>query len=617
MNDTIVIASRELRERSRVFLMAAAFAVLPFLMALIPAARNERPETIAATAGFLAVALALGVALAQGSSTIAGELVARRMSFYFTKPVSAAAIWFGKMIAAMLTSAVCFVIVIGPALLVTGSSQWQRTFGGTRLLGLLGVSMVVLFLISHTLSTMVRSRSGLIGIDFVCAAAAIMAMFYIVRPVIIGSPYLWKTLLSVIAVAIVAILIAAPVWQLARGRSDIRRSHAALSRALWTSLAIVLLVAAAYVAWLVRVAPTDVNVADIEQAPGGNGVFINGIAPMRGEYFSSFLADARTGRYTRIAAPVWSGVGFARNGSIAGWLQPASLLKRNSELELYTKRLDQPDSEIQATGIRKGAYGGFVFSPDGSRVAVLKDTTISVHELGDRHRIVASASHGERADFSAMFFADRDVVRLYQSPLNSTSIDIYDLDTRTKKFVKTGSVDGQSHSYPGLRASPDGARILLARIGVLADGRTGALIAKLPVTTQNSYGTGFLSDGSVVVIKRIEKGRSLMHHFAADGTKLREISLPTHYGWLTGQLENGKVIVLDDETVRDRKMIVVDVARGTIERVTNGLRGPGPNWGDYRLSVFRNDQLFVASNADGKLVTWNASTGEIKPFPRM
>jgi hypothetical protein len=40
VNTALVIASRELRERSRLLLFCAAFALLPFIAALLPAARR-------------------------------------------------------------------------------------------------------------------------------------------------------------------------------------------------------------------------------------------------------------------------------------------------------------------------------------------------------------------------------------------------------------------------------------------------------------------------------------------------------------------------------------------------------------------------------------------------
>jgi ABC-type transport system involved in multi-copper enzyme maturation permease subunit len=100
MNATILIASRELRDRSRLFLIAAVMAVVPFLVALM--LRRDRQMGMAAVALFLGVAYSGGLALMLGVSTIGRELTEKRLSFLFARPVSPAAIWFGKAAAAFL-----------------------------------------------------------------------------------------------------------------------------------------------------------------------------------------------------------------------------------------------------------------------------------------------------------------------------------------------------------------------------------------------------------------------------------------------------------------------------------------------------------------------------------
>ena len=621
MSQTIVIASRELRERSRIFLMAAAMAVLPFLAALLPAVSNDRPMAIVGTAGFIAVALAFGVAIAQGVSTVAGELVARRMTFYFTKPVSPAAVWFGKLFAALLTSVLCFAIIITPAILATGGSkQWESLFSGTRLLGVFAAGVVVLFLVSHLLSTIIRSRSGWIGVDFVCAAVTALALLYIARPLTVSAPDLWKEMLIAMGIAFVAILVVAPVWQLAQGRSDIRRSHAALSRAVWIPIAVVLLVAGAYVVLLRSGSPTSLkHVNNIEQVPGGSAVFISGTGRMRDDYHHTFIADAKSGKYVRLEAPAWWGTHFSPDGKVAGWLQALTPLARGVELELYTKRLDQPDAPIVATGLR--SYGDFfAFSPDGSRVVLAKDATYSVHDLA-ANRILASAARPLAGQIFTMFFVDQNVVRLYQSPPNNQSqVDIYELDARTKTLTKTGAI---LTSNPfGLRVSRDGSRVLFPRSGILADGRTGAPVAQLP-TTAGFFPAGFLHDGTIVVIKREQSQPSVLDHFAADGTKLREFTLPANFAYFVGELDAGKLILMardkmgpPSKSAGDRRMLVADLASGRVVRTVNGISGPAANWTDPRTPQFRGDQPLVAANAEGNLVTWNPSTGTISPFPR-
>lgn len=614
MSHTLIIASRELRERSRVFLMAAAMAVMPFVMILIPATRENRPEMIAMLAGFLAVALSLGVAIAQGASTIAGELIAKRLSFYFSKPVSPAAIWFGKAIAALVTSFVSFAIIAIPSMLFIGR-RWVSTWGGPKLLIWFALAVVVLFLLTHVLSTMVRSHSGLIGIDFVLAAAAVAAVFWMMKPVFMGAGLeIAIRLLSVMGVVVLAILFVAPVWQLAEGRTDVRRSHAALSRALWIPIAVLLLAAGVYVAWLVSVDPKDLGtITSLEQAPSGNHVFISGVPKGRGDYNASFLVDANSGRFARVDSPAWWGVQFSRDGKVAAWLEPTSVVKPMDNLELFTRRVDDMNAPAMSTGIRM-RWPSFALSHDGSRVAVIDGAVVAVHDLAAK-RILASAPLTPTLYGRTMYFASPEVVRINESHSAPPRWEIFELNTATRTLARTGEIPAPK-TRNTIRLSPDGTRMLLPADGRVVDARTGATLATLPVVTSNAVATAILRDGSIAMIRS-----SRLHVFAADGTPVREIALPAQRTWISGEVEGGKLIALatdkveGDWTGRGRRMFVIDVARGTIERTMNDLKGPVPQWSDARLSQFRANQQLAAVNAEGKLALWNPTSGAVTSFP--
>lgn len=612
MNRTLVIASRELRERSRIFLMAAGMAVLPFLAALLPAARMDRSMVIAGVGGFIGLALAFGVVVALGTSTVAGELVARRMSFYFSKPISPAAIWFGKALAALVTSALCFAIVAGPSFLATGN-QWQRTFGGQRLLMLFGVMALALFLFSHTLSTIVRSRSALIGVDFLLAALTGIVVVAIVRPLLFDAPERAKTLLSIFGAAVLLVLFLAPVWQLARGRSDVRRSHAALSRAIWAGIAIVLLGAGAYAAWLVNVDPSDVTAQRIVQSPGSKAIFLGGTARGRGDYVASFLIDANSGRSERVSALAWWGEEFSRDGNVVAWLAPVWNGLTRAGGEIYTKRLDQPGARPRSTGISYGR--AFSLSPDGSRLALLRPESLSVHEVGTERLIASVRSDTAPANAVAMFFVNNDVIRIYQWPHRSAKMEIFELDVRTKSLAKTGQVTSDL-GFNDVRASADASRILVTRSGLVADGRTGAPIVQLPVRTNGRYHSAIMSDGTIAMIRR-DGEQTKLFLFAADGTPRRQIVLPTYTQLVVGETDGNKLIVIGadkpiQDSARKRMTFVIDTARGTIERTLTGLRGPLPVDGDPRLAHYGASERLVAQKDDGRLVTWNAQTGEVR-----
>ena len=617
MSRTLVIASREVRERSRVLVMAAAMAVLPFLTVLVPAVGSDHPQIIAGVGGFLGVAMALGIALALGGSTIAGELVSRRMSFYFSKPVSPAAIWFGKMLAAIAISIACFAIIAVPAFLATGD-QWLRVFGGTRLLPYIGGGILLMFLISHALNTMVRSRSALVGLDFLLAGVSLVAIFFIVRPLLLAATVM-GVVLGIIGGVTILTLFFAPLWQLERGRSDIKRSHAALSRAIWTPAAVVLVVVGAYAAWVVRVAPKDLTrIVDVEQSPSGNAIFLTGTTPARGDYRASYLVDLDSGRYQRVDTLPWWGVRYSDSGNAVAWMQPTSLIKPAEQLELYTKRLDQPDARAVATGIRRSWGSDFAFSPDGTRIAIASAQTIAVQDVASQ-RILASVPRGGGAFTIGIYFATPDVVRVHQAHHGSAQMEIYELDIPSKKFEKTGEVTSD-RTYMNAHVSSDGSRIYMPRSGIVADARTGAIVTKLPLVTPSHVGTAILSDGTIAITKGA-KGASqvMLSLFAADGTLKHQVALPGRLGWIAGEVDGGKLVVMNNEgqngtSGRGFHMYVVDTARGTIERTMNDVRGPAPNFGSPRLARFRANAKLAAVNAEGRLVTWNPATGAVTPL---
>ena len=72
MRHALVIARRELADKRFVALAAAAFAVLPFLLATIPGlrGRNGAADVIATAAGMLAIGFTGGLALVLGGNVI-------------------------------------------------------------------------------------------------------------------------------------------------------------------------------------------------------------------------------------------------------------------------------------------------------------------------------------------------------------------------------------------------------------------------------------------------------------------------------------------------------------------------------------------------------------------
>jgi len=613
---TMVIASRELREKSRLLAVCAAAAVLPFLAALLPAARGQRPTVIGVVSGFLAIAFCLGTSIAQGASTIGRELSDRRLSFYFSKPVSPSAIWIGKAAASLLVSIACFAIVTVPAYLAF-PSEWRTIWMMNGLLIPLVVlgSSIVLFFISHVMGTMIRSRSALVGLDFVLSAASILAVLLLARPLLLGVAR--NALISMaiaLGIAFLAILVVAPVWQLAKGRTDVRQSHRALSTFIWTAMAAVLLIAAAYVLWIVSMSASSVsNVADFQQSPDGRWTFMTGTSSSRGDYHASFLIDNAGGRAQKVsAAPFW-GSQFSGDGKVLAWVEPSTFIPSSSRMEIFARRLDTPDAKTIATKVR-GPFGSdFVLSDDGSRMAIYLGRTVAVHDVATG-RLLASAALDNRLR-TRMFFASNDVVRIYgyQSGQTVTRLRISELDVARKSHTKTAELD--IPVMGSLMVSGDGSRLILQRTNLVLDARTGATVLTLPEPAP-VFASGLLRDGRLVVVKT-EGGKAHVRFYGRGGEPLGDVVLPTKLGRLSGELSDGKVIVvgldqLDGSPTGERRTMFVVDGKSIVRAVPN-VKGPVPGWTfDPRLGQFDANGQLTAVDANGELVLWSPRTGETK-----
>lgn len=592
MRTAWIIAAREVREKARLFVICAVLAVVPFAATLLPGTRVNGPATIALVGGFLATILGLGIAATMGVSTVTRDLAEKRMSFYFTKPVGAAALWIGKASASLAISIACAAIIALPAYFAAPRQWAMHWLGDVQPLLAIAGAIVVVFLVAHVLSSVIRSRSPLLALDFLFLSVALAALYLIIRPLLLGAAVQAIAVVqSAIVIAVLLVLAVAPVWQLANGRSDIRRSHAALMRFLWPAIAIVLLVAGGAVAWIVHVAPEDVAVTNVVQPPRGKSVIVTGTAAGRLDYHATFLIDRATGRATRIAAPLWWGAHWSDDGRIAAWLQPSGWLQKR--FELHTT--DGP------TNLTLSPAADFVLSGDGTRVAITSGHLLAVHDMATGALLASAAGLDGRAR-QQVFFVTPDLVRVieHENRLGAaTPLRIFELDVRARATRRTGERMVEAPRQ-AVSASRDGSRMLiLGSASIIADGRTGATIAQLP--TAQVHDAKMLRDGRVARVERVG-GVPHLRTYERDGAPRHDVPFPgVRSIWIAGETEDGKLIL----AAFGKTMIVVDLATGAVEQKLGGLRGPVPSWtADPRLVLYGADQELVGVDAGGKLVAW-------------
>jgi hypothetical protein len=609
MSHTLLIAARDVRDKGSLYLISAVLAVMPFLALLLPSSTGRHRDVLIGFSGILALAMGLGLALGLGISTFGRPLSEKRMSFWFSKPLSPSALWIGKSMGALFTSFACFAIILIPSVIAAGIRAISPRYGKLWEIPLVVmVGMLVLYVIGHVLGTMTRSRSVILGLDLLGLVLTLTIGLLLLRPLLFHS--IFKYALTGTLLAALVVLVIAPYWQLANGRTDVRRSHGALSKALWTGTAIVLTLGALGTFWLSTAKPQNFDqVMSLEQSPTGNSVVLTGSAPFRRGIEPTFLHDVRTGKSERLHVPPYWGATYSRNGRFAAWVEPS--LFNWSRGSVVVRDLEAGRSEV--LDVEAGLFLSIAFSDDASRLAIRDGLSLTVYERATGKILAAIPMKAGRPAF---FFAGNDVLRIYRNE-SQTMTAIEELSLVTKTLTRTGVLNVASSQLIALSA--DGSRMLIKKQGILADGRTGATIATLATGTDDSFwASTMLSDGRTVIGRRstgtgtISASRStLMTIYAPDGEKQHEVAVPDHL-MIVGEREGGKVVLmglsnadLPSDNAEGRSMYLVDVNRGVLEKTVRDTKGPAPQWSaDPRLVRYSANTRFAAVDKQGKLTYW-------------
>jgi hypothetical protein len=590
----VAVFTRELRSQSRVFVIAAALAFIPFFAASLPSAQGNRLMVIAAVGGYLAAIYAAAIATVLGTSVISRDLAQKRMSFYFSRPITPAALWSGKAVASLLTVFAVMFVIGAPACVMSRDGWWNAWHSsGIPAASLILGAIASLFVLSHAVATMVRSRSALIALDFVFAIGASYAWYTLFRTAILSGAARAVDVLAVAAPAMVVILAIAPVWQLARGRVDARRNHAALSTFVWTAMAMLLLVAGAYVLWVVRAPLSTLSTTGttiVEQSGSGDWALIAGEST-RGSEIAGFV-NTRTGETRRTHLGLHWGFGVSRDGSTLA-LFTNGFEKNRGDFGLEIRPFAR-DGKTLHIPLSEG-FVTFELAHDGSRVAVATTQDVRVYDTRSGAMLGAVRRNGQR--LTRLYFASPTVVRIHGDGA------IREFDLTNKSLTQTGVDDVDSL---WLTVSDDGTRAYVPKDSRIIDARTGATIATLPVRAQELYAAAMMNDGRVAIIETSTPATKTLRVFDRDGRELRAIALPPlGRSAVRAQLGDGSVIVGGATG-----SLLVDVDRGTLGPFAKDTRGP-IGWGrDVHLPRLAKDaQIVAADRGTMDLVVWDPRTG--------
>ncbi len=602
MRSTFVVARREMAEKRFVFVAAAAFAVLSVLIPLTVRMHGSFREALTFSSLILAASFSLGLAAILGATIVGRELTENRLSFYFARPITGPAVWFGKFLAAAVLILASFVIIVAPAVAGGARVVTQWTDNPAMFAGADALAAIIVFLLAHVLGTMIRSRSAWIALDFVCAAATGAAVFAMLRLPLAAQARTITVVASVaLGVGFLFALLGACTWQVAKGRTNRLQNHRALSRFLWPAVTLAVLAVSSYLLWALEASPHTLTDIRVQGAHDG-WLLINGKASYRGDYRPTFLINT-DGRSVRILAPPWFGMAFSDDGRTAVWFRPKTAMSPTAEL--IACRLGDPHPHAEPTGIET-SMGQLGVSPDGTRVFIGNDS-VTIYELGTGRSLGSfhldlAQNSGRRLDFIS-----RDVVRIIGNvgPAPHTR-EVYEYDLRTRMLRRTAAFEDRV-----LSVSRDDTSMLLSRPNLLtlADARSGAPLARIEGLWQRA---AFLRDGSILAVRQ-EGAIVTAGHFTAGGASLGEVRgsgfRDTH---VSGGDEHRAIVQVRLACAAGPNCgswtpAVVDFARGT-------MKVPDPA---LRIAIFDPTRALpdeILCTTESGVVSWNMTTGSKRLF---
>lgn len=611
MSAALTIAGREVAEKRNVFLIAAIFAVAAWLAPLVPGLHDNPRAIIAVISGFLSIGLTLGAAAILGATMVPRDLSTGRMSFYFSRPAGAVAIWFGKLLGAAGIVAATFVISALPAF-IAGPAAIHNYFSIPIPIGiaLIAGASVILFFVGHGIGTMMVARSRWAPLDTIAFIIASDILAYVIlSPLTKGGAVAAAKIVGwSAAIAFVIACLIAGARQLAEGRTDRQRGHASFAKVIWGSVALFLVAAGGFTAWV-----TTPSAADLESPFGAlqanSHALIFGTSASHFGFHPLFLSDVASGATERLGSwSRWGNAHFSRNGN--------ELLAVEPKGNLFVRDV-RPGAAFVDTSVAAGPYDPLAATDDGSRVALVHNGVLTIYDTQARRSLGSARVDG---NVRWLFFATPNLLRMYAVDRNewtrqpeTRTIDVSEFDLTTHAMQHMASLMIPARILT-ITASPDGSRVLIRTFItplLLCDGRT------LQEQAQFDASAGvFLADGRIATVHVDRVNDSSLAVSTADGVTTKTIDLPgTRSVYVPFAVAPTKIALstFDRDTAK-RQTLIVDIDRGVVRRDT-GLMPPFVDWtggsgpGDPREPI-AFPQRIMTDTAHGSMIRWNALTGE-------
>lgn len=625
MNAFAAIFARELRLRRMLLIGALAIGFIgPVFLGLSGQIAADSVSAVALLVGLLTCAT---YALVLGSGAIARDLVDGRLGFDFVRPISGFSIWAGRIGAAVALLAASAVLVVAPALLFypephslpsqVGWSPAMDSTAGVLAVGLL--ACLALLLLTHVVTVLFASRSAALVLDL----ASLVAVGLLVNAALTrlyrnrAQDVLWVGAGPLFAFLLL-VLIGASLAQLLVGRTDLARSHRALSITLWVPFLLGALALDAASRWVVSPNAGDLLGADaVFEAPAGSWFGVGGYLRHRGSLVGRFLIDAATGRVVRqdVSRERWNfstTFSFSRDGRIAAWLSDSPKETGVRWTDLSASEPKVKTAPISFEGVAEEPSP----SPNGRWLALRFDRRMLVFELRTG-RIVNSVPINPDWDALRIRWIAENRLRFWREEGNfdanrQSRISIAEIqvpgDPGNSSPVSVGTIALSVHGY-AWDVSRDGTTVVVHEIRPetgrrnLFDGRTGAALGEIHEGTR-SAGV-LLSDGSVAIdVLRPERSLAI---YDRTGVLRRRFNSGLLFG-----AQPSPSTMLASSTVVDSKGNPGPRRLWLLDLTTGGMREVGRGW--IPVSATAGSGVTIVLTGRTTFARWDPATETLKPI---
>lgn len=260
MTGALTIARYEVTRRWPLWVVGFGLGVLP-LMFSPSAFRTSHPTALSEALLVLGVVMSWVIAFAAGMTLVGRPLHDGRLSFYFTRPISASSVATGKILGGAAAIAGMQVMVALPLISMPDVLWEHQSF---YLIGGLAFAGIAFLAAGLVVGILARSRSRWFVVDAIGGTITATVSVFMFAAMSARKDHAARTLdgyqaldviervdtlLRVLMVTAAIVLLGAVVTAIARGRTDRERVHRALSFTLWPALTAVALFGLAFAHW--------------------------------------------------------------------------------------------------------------------------------------------------------------------------------------------------------------------------------------------------------------------------------------------------------------------------------------------------------------------------------